>query len=143
MPPPPKRKRPHPESKERQEEQEDASLRPGSIQYIRMQNFMSFSDVELRPGPGFNMVVGPNGSGKSTLVCAVTLGLGGDTGILRRQASPQDFVTRGSSEAKVTIRLKGREGEDDVCVVCTVAKSLSYSLNGRKTSKKQVRLLTG
>ena len=29
-----------------------------------MVNFMSCSDTELRPGPGFNVVVGPNGTGK-------------------------------------------------------------------------------
>ena len=36
----------------------------GTVVRVRMVNFMSCSDTELRPGPGFNVVVGPNGTGK-------------------------------------------------------------------------------
>lgn len=53
-----------------------AVFKPGNIVRIRMNNFLTYSDVEVRPGPNLNVVVGPNGSGKSTILCAIALGLG-------------------------------------------------------------------
>jgi len=49
---------------------------PGAIVRVKMLNFVTYTNVEFRPGPSLNMVIGPNGTGKSTLVCAVCLGLG-------------------------------------------------------------------
>jgi len=48
----------------------------GAIVRVKMLNFVTYTNVEFRPGPSLNMVIGPNGTGKSTLVCAVCLGLG-------------------------------------------------------------------
>ena len=36
----------------------------GTVVRVRMVNFMSCGDTEMRPGPGFNVVIGPNGTGK-------------------------------------------------------------------------------
>lgn len=49
---------------------------PGAIVRVKMLNFVTYTNVEFRPGPSLNMVIGPNGTGKSTLVCAICLGLG-------------------------------------------------------------------
>ena len=35
----------------------------GTVVRVRMVNFMSCVDTEMRPGPGFNVVIGPNGTG--------------------------------------------------------------------------------
>jgi predicted ATPase len=43
---------------------------------MHLHNFVTYDDVEFRPGPYLNMVLGPNGSGKSTIACALCLGLG-------------------------------------------------------------------
>lgn len=51
----------------------------GSVVSLRMKNFLVYKDVIASFGPRLNVVVGPNGSGKSTLVCAIALGLGGNT----------------------------------------------------------------
>lgn len=51
-------------------------FQPGSIVRIKVKNFVTYSQVEVFPGPNLNMVIGPNGTGKSTIVCAVCLGLG-------------------------------------------------------------------
>jgi len=48
----------------------------GAIVRVKMFNFVTYTNVEFRPGPSLNMVIGPNGTGKSTLVCAICLGLG-------------------------------------------------------------------
>lgn len=52
---------------------------PGNIIEIELSNFMTFSHLRCVPGSRLNLVIGPNGSGKSSLVCAIALGLGGDT----------------------------------------------------------------
>jgi len=44
---------------------------PASIARIHMKNFMSYKDVSVELGPGFNVVVGPNGAGKSSIVSAI------------------------------------------------------------------------
>lgn len=51
-------------------------FQPGSIVRIKVKNFVTYSQVEVFPGPNLNMVIGPNGTGKSTIVCAICLGLG-------------------------------------------------------------------
>lgn len=50
---------------------------PGSIRKIQVKNFVTYSYVEMYPGPNLNMIMGPNGTGKSTMVAAIILGLGG------------------------------------------------------------------
>ena len=49
----------------------------GSVVRIKMRNFLTYDDVEFRPGPRVNLLIGPNGTGKSSVVCAICLGLGG------------------------------------------------------------------
>lgn len=51
---------------------------PGAIVRVKLRNFVTYTSVEIFPGPTLNMVIGPNGTGKSTLVCAICLGLGWD-----------------------------------------------------------------
>ena len=48
----------------------------GTIVRIKLENFVTYTFVEVYPGPSLNMVIGPNGTGKSTIVCAICLGLG-------------------------------------------------------------------
>lgn len=56
-------------------------FQPGSIVRIKVNDFVTYSQVEVFPGPNLNMVIGPNGTGKSTIVCAVCLGLGWGPGV--------------------------------------------------------------
>lgn len=49
---------------------------PGAIVRVKLENFVTYTNVEFHPGPNLNMVIGPNGTGKSTLVCAICIGLG-------------------------------------------------------------------
>src|SRR5688572_9830296 len=47
------------------------------ISCLRMRNFKVFSELEIRPRPGLNILVGENESGKSTILQALTLALTG------------------------------------------------------------------
>ncbi|KAH6566949.1 hypothetical protein BASA60_009230 [Batrachochytrium salamandrivorans] len=82
----------------------------GAIVRIKLKDFLTYSAVELYPGPYLNMVVGPNGTGKSTVVCAIALGLGGRPEVLGRAREIQDFVKHGENKAMVEIELKVAEG---------------------------------
>jgi len=53
--------------------QEETAPPKGSIAFIRMKDFMSYKNSEVKLGRGFNVVVGPNGSGKSSIVSAIGL----------------------------------------------------------------------
>ena len=52
---------------------------PLSIPLSQLHNFMTYSDVEMEPGPRLNVILGPNGTGKSSFVCALCIGLSGST----------------------------------------------------------------
>ncbi|RMZ90082.1 hypothetical protein DV736_g2677, partial [Chaetothyriales sp. CBS 134916] len=81
---------------------------PGAIVRVSLRNFVTYSSVEFRPGPGLNMVIGPNGTGKSTLVCAICLGLGWGTQYLGRAKDAAEFVKHGCAEATIEIELQRR-----------------------------------
>lgn len=83
---------------------ETGEYKPGSIVRIRMNNFLTYADAEVFPGPNLNVVVGPNGSGKSTILCAIALGLGAtpsecdnELGTLMGLVSPEWACCRMSS----------------------------------------------
>ena len=42
------------------------------IRRLRAASLRRFAEVELEPGPGFNLIVGDNGSGKTSLLEACT-----------------------------------------------------------------------
>lgn len=43
---------------------------------MKLINFMTYDQVEFRPGPHLNMILGPNGTGKSSIAAALAVGLG-------------------------------------------------------------------
>ena len=42
----------------------------GGVMRVKLHNFMTYSDVEMEPGPRLSVILGPNGTGKSSFVCA-------------------------------------------------------------------------
>lgn len=40
-----------------------SEYKPGSIRRVRLQNFLTYENVEFTPGPRLNVVCGPNGTG--------------------------------------------------------------------------------
>ena len=49
-----------------------SEYKPGAVMKVRLHNFMTYSDVEMEPGPRLNVILGPNGTGKSSFVCALS-----------------------------------------------------------------------
>ena len=79
----------------------------GSIQCIKLRNFMTFEKMTISPSPGLNLIIGPNGSGKSTIVCAIGLGLGASPNVLARASKISSFIKHSCDEAKIKILLTG------------------------------------
>ena len=64
---------------------EDNVWNKGAVTRIEVKNFMTYDHCVVTPGPKLNLILGPNGSGKSSLVCALCVGLGGATKVIRRK----------------------------------------------------------
>ncbi|KAI8853369.1 hypothetical protein BC829DRAFT_413866 [Chytridium lagenaria] len=116
----------------------------GAIVRIRLENFVTYSSVEFRPGPHLNMVLGPNGTGKSTIVCAIALGLGGKPEVIRyilgRAKEVRDFVRKLKAEAVIEIELKGDTANVIVERRLHAANNRStWSLDGRVSTEAAVK----
>ncbi|RWS26333.1 structural maintenance of chromosomes protein 5-like protein [Leptotrombidium deliense] len=119
----------------------------GSVVRIRLQNFMTYVDVELNTGPYLNLVLGPNGSGKSAIVCAIILGLGGDASLTGRAAVLHDYVRFGCKSAQVDIELHNpNESNYTITRKLVITKNKSkeecvseWTLNGRNSSAGEVK----
>lgn len=120
---------------------------PGSIVRLRLTNFVTYTAAEFHPGPSLNMIIGPNGTGKSTLVCAIALGLGAPPSVLGRAKDVGEFVRHGCKVAETEIELAGnpdRHGGRNQVVGARFTREgnkVEFSLNGRKTTKKEVQKL--
>ncbi|XP_054843000.1 structural maintenance of chromosomes protein 5 isoform X2 [Eublepharis macularius] len=83
----------------------DSSFVRGSIVRIAMENFLTYDNCEMFPGPHLNMIVGANGTGKSSIVCAICLGLTGKPSFLGRADKVGHYVKRGCNKGKIEIEL--------------------------------------
>lgn len=111
----------------------------GSIVRIRMINFVTYTDCEVRPGPRLNVVMGPNGSGKSTIVCGLALGLGGAPTILGRAKEVREFIKHGKDKATIEIELCNTKGRNVVVQRTILQDNKSqWKLNGHGVGKARV-----
>ncbi|XP_048359793.1 structural maintenance of chromosomes protein 5 isoform X1 [Sphaerodactylus townsendi] len=83
----------------------DSPFVEGSIVRIAMENFLTYDNCEVFPGPHLNMIVGANGTGKSSIVCAICLGLAGKPSFIGRADKVGLYVKRGCSKGIVEIEL--------------------------------------
>ncbi|CEO99441.1 hypothetical protein PBRA_001347, partial [Plasmodiophora brassicae] len=118
----------------------------GAIRRVVLHNFVTYSDVEFTAGSGLNLVTGPNGSGKSSIVCALCLGLGGDTHSLGRADKTSDFVKRGAETGYIEIELHTPSRSTPRTVIRRVLSKDStksaWLINGRPSKKKDVHDIT-
>lgn len=111
----------------------------GAIVRIKFTNFVTYSDIEFRPGPNLNVVIGPNGTGKSTIVCGICLGLCGSPTLLGRQKKVGDFVKGGEDAAKIEIELFQAGGNVIVGRDIQKNSTSTWTLNGKKALEKEVK----
>lgn len=100
----------------------------GSIVRIRVENFMTYDALEVKPGPRLNMILGPNGTGKSTIVCCIIVGLAGEVSLTGRGGSPADFVKKNTNSALTEIELFNDHGKNYII-------TRKISITGRSATK--------
>ncbi|KAJ3047319.1 Structural maintenance of chromosomes protein 6 [Rhizophlyctis rosea] len=84
----------------------------GTVESVKLFNFMCHKSVLINLGPKINFIVGRNGSGKSAVLTALTVCLGGTPRATGRATAVKDLLREGSNNGSVTVRLrnKGMEG---------------------------------
>jgi len=112
----------------------DHGFEPGMIRRIKLNNFLTYREVEMYAGPRHNLVLGPNGTGKSSLLCAIGLGLGGRPKILGRAEGLGQFILHGESTAHIEIVLQDVDPER-VFVI-----KRSFDSNSKRASKWYTRV---
>lgn len=112
----------------------------GSIVRIKLNNFVTYSDVEFRPGPRLNVIIGPNGSGKSSIVCAIALGLGGGPNLLGRQKQLGDFIKNRCSQGYIEIELHNESGDNYIIRrdLKKEGNGSEFHINGKSISKNDL-----
>ncbi|XP_050842808.1 structural maintenance of chromosomes protein 5 isoform X2 [Serinus canaria] len=115
------------------------SFVPGSIVRILMENFLTYTICEVRPGPNLNVVVGANGTGKSSIVCAICLGLAGKPSFLGRADKIGLFVKQGCMKGTVEIELFKSPNNIIITREIHVLNNTSvWFLNGKPATLKTV-----
>ncbi|KAL1509021.1 hypothetical protein ABEB36_003827 [Hypothenemus hampei] len=116
-------------------------FKPGSIRKIQVKNFVTYSYVEMYPGPNLNMIIGPNGTGKSTMVAAIILGLGGSPKVVGRGNKISEYVKHGCQETTINIHLQ--DVQDNRFIKITREFNLRdksvWQLNGHRASETDVK----
>eukprot|EP01132_Coremiostelium_polycephalum_P003135 gene3135-3919_t len=104
----------------------------GSIVRVKLFNFVTYSDIEFKPGPRLNVIIGPNGSGKSSIVCAIALGLGGKPNV-RRAKQVTEFIKHGCDRSFIEIELFNENGNNWVVrrEMHRSSNSSDFKLNGK------------
>ncbi|XP_052777305.1 structural maintenance of chromosomes protein 5-like [Mya arenaria] len=116
------------------------SYTEGSIVNIKLENVLTYDDVEFTCGPHLNVIIGPNGTGKSTIVCAICLGLAGKLSLLGRAQHPTDFIKHGKSRGRIELELHNNDG-DNYRIKREISKEgpqNKWWVNGRQATQKSI-----
>ncbi|KJH49753.1 RecF/RecN/SMC protein [Dictyocaulus viviparus] len=120
----------------------------GSITKIVYHNFLTYDDVECKPGPNLNVFIGTNGAGKSTVICGICLAVGGSPKVLGRSERMEVEIALGTcvyyskfDNAPTSNRADSRNGEQRVKILLQRPNKCTYFINGSKVTQHEVRNL--
>src|SRR6478609_11648128 len=74
------------------------------VSRLRVRNFRTYAEADVRPGPGLTVVHGRNGAGKTNLLEALYFGC---TGRSCRTSNERELVRFGAGAARVEVALEG------------------------------------
>ncbi|XP_053322557.1 structural maintenance of chromosomes protein 5 [Spea bombifrons] len=119
--------------------EKNQQLVEGAIVRIKMENFLTYDECELFPGPHLNMIVGANGTGKSSIVCAICLALAGKTSFIGRADKVGFYVKHGCQKGMVELELYKSSGNLVIRRDIQFANNQStWYINGKSVSLKFV-----
>ncbi|GAA5860547.1 hypothetical protein JCM1840_000294 [Sporobolomyces johnsonii] len=121
---------------------DDTGYVTGSIVRIACQSFLTYDNVEFRPGPALNMIIGPNGTGKSTIACAIAIGLGFPAKVLGRSPKLASYCKNDSTEDTwIEIELKGKPGKKNKTIKRYLSRETEktrFEIDGDDATAKEV-----
>ncbi|KAJ2889297.1 Structural maintenance of chromosomes protein 5, partial [Coemansia aciculifera] len=114
--------------------------------HLSLTNFITYDRIDVSPGPHMNMIIGPNGTGKSSIVCAIALGLGENTSVMKRAKDISEFVKHGQAQGSIEITLAaGGSGKGSVRIRRDIQREGNKShwkIDGRTATFGDVQRLT-
>ncbi|XP_066153338.1 structural maintenance of chromosomes protein 5 [Euwallacea fornicatus] len=116
-------------------------FKAGYIRKIQVENFVTYSYVEMYPGPNLNMIIGPNGTGKSTMVAAIILGLGGNPKTVGRGTRMAEYVKHTCNEAKIDIYLQDVQENSIIKITreFNIEDKTRWKINGQKCNASKIQ----
>lgn len=112
----------------------------GSITRIVYHNFLTYDDVECKPGPNLNVFIGTNGAGKSTVICGICLAVGGNPKVLGRSERMGDYIKHKRDEGYVELYIAdSAKGEQCIKILLQRPNNCTYFINGSRTTQRAVR----
>ena len=86
------------------------------IESIKLRDFRNYTELEITPHPGVNLLFGQNGSGKTNLLEAIHYCALGRS---HRTSQDREVVRKGQTAAAVGVTVRRKEGRHDVAVKLT------------------------
>jgi DNA replication and repair protein RecF len=86
------------------------------IESIKLRDFRNYTELEIAPHPGVNLLFGQNGSGKTNLLEAIHYCALGRS---HRTSQDREVVRKGQTAAAVGVTVRRKEGRHDVAVKLT------------------------
>ena len=104
------------------------------IHQLRLRNWRSYEDLDLRLNPGTTFVVAPNGVGKTSLVYGLAWGVFGQ----HSSVDPRTCIRAGAESAEVQVEFElpgGRQFSVNRTVKRRGAPTATYQMNGARLSE--------
>ena len=104
------------------------------IHQLRLRNWRSYEDLDLRLDPGTTFVVAPNGVGKTSLVYGLAWGVFGQ----HSSVDPRTCIRAGAESAEVQVEFElpgGRQFSVSRTVKRRGAPTATYHMNGARVSE--------
>ena len=104
------------------------------IHQLRLRNWRSYEDLDLRLDPGTTFVVAPNGVGKTSLVYGLSWGVFGQ----HSGVDPRTCIRAGAESAEVQVEFElpdGRQFSVSRTVKRRGAPTATYQMNGARLSE--------
>ncbi len=98
------------------------------ITRLSLKNFRNISELNISPGPAFNLLVGKNAQGKTNIIESISLI---STGASFKASDFRDMIRWGSTRAEVAAWALGAAGDDRIVVTMDDGRK-SFLKNGKR-----------
>ena len=106
------------------------------IKRLKLRNFRSYEQAEIRPGEGMTVFLGPNAQGKTNILESMHLCCAGRS---HRTSRDEEMIRWGEAAAKVNIETAQRDGTHEVTLVLVRGQKKKKDRLDRRTAGRTHR----